>query len=40
VHYLGCTNLILGAGGMVKEIVKSDYINKCLLSNLHLEITR
>jgi hypothetical protein len=36
VHYLGSTNLILGAGGAVKEVVKADYINKCLLGNLHL----
>lgn len=40
VHYLGTTNLVLGAGGVVKEIVKADYINKCLLNNLHLEVTR
>lgn len=40
VHYLGTTNLILGAGGAVKEIVKSDYINKCLLGNLHLDVTK
>lgn len=36
VHYLGTTNLVLGAGGVVKELVKADFINKCLLSNLHL----
>jgi hypothetical protein len=40
VHYLGTTNLILGAGGAVKEIVKTDYINKCLLNNLHLNIIK
>lgn len=40
VHYLGNTNLVLGAGGAVKEVVKSDYINKCILGNLHLEVTR
>jgi hypothetical protein len=40
MHYLGTTNLILGAGGAVKEVVKADFINKCLLGNLHLEATR
>lgn len=39
MHYLGNTNLLLGAGGSVKEIIKTNYIGKCLLTNLHLDVT-
>jgi hypothetical protein len=40
VHYLGNTNLLLGAGGSVVEIIKSNYIDKCILGNLHLDVTK
>lgn len=40
VHYLGNTNVILGVGGAVKELVKTDYISKAYLNNLNLEVTR
>ena len=39
VHYMGNTNLILGPGGSVKEVVQADYIHKCVVGNLHLEVT-
>jgi hypothetical protein len=40
VHYMGSTNIILGMGGAVSEVVKEDYINKCILDNLHLDVTK
>ena len=39
VPYIANTNFLLGLGGELKEITKSNYINKCLLTNLHLEVT-
>jgi hypothetical protein len=40
LHYLGNTNLLIGAGGAVKELIQTGYIDKCLLSNLHLDVER
>lgn len=39
VHYLGSTNVLLGAGGVVQEVIQTNYIDKCLLGNLHLDVT-
>lgn len=39
MHYLGNTNVLLGAGGAVQEVIQTNYIDKCLLGNLHLDVT-
>lgn len=40
VHYLGTTNLLVQAGGEVEEILREKYIDQCLLSNIHPEVTK
>ena len=40
VHYLGTTNVSLSNGGEVKEVIKDNYINKCYMNNLDLEVTQ
>lgn len=39
MHYLGNTNVLLGSGGAVQEIIQTNYIDKCVLGNLHLDVT-
>ena len=40
VHYIGNTNISMSNGGEVKEVIKDNYINKCYLNNLDLEVTQ
>ncbi len=40
IHYLGNTNISLSNGGEVKEIIKDNYINKCYMNNLDLDVTQ
>lgn len=40
VHYMQTTNISMSNGGQVKEIIKDNYINKCYLNNLDLEVTQ
>lgn len=38
VNYLGTTNVVLGSGGSVIQVVKDKYISECYLSNLRLDV--
>lgn len=40
IHFLGNTNISLSNGGEVKEVIKDNYINKCYMNNLDLEVTQ
>lgn len=38
MNYIGTTNVLLGAGGSLIQVVKDKYINKCHLSNICLNV--
>ena len=38
MNYYGNTGIILGSGGATVQAVKDTLINKCLLSNLHVDV--
>jgi hypothetical protein len=40
IHYFGNTNISLSNGGVVKEVIKDNYINKCCMNNLDVEVTQ
>ena len=32
--------MVMQAGGELEEVVREKYIDQCLVSNIHLEVTR
>ncbi len=39
-NYFGAIKFYVGAGGAVKEMVIGDYVNKALVENLSLDVTK
>ena len=37
-NYFGNTSIVLGNGGSIQQVIKDQYINKCLLDNLDLDV--
>ena len=40
INYLGKTNLMMEKGGLIQDIFKEKYVDKCMLTNIDPEITK